>query len=75
MLTYAGSAMVRSLLPEVEVTARELDYLARELVARPQNLTDGQPPSVIGDGSIAGTLLFRAGHIANSPSPDATSFA
>ena len=29
-------------LPEVEVTARELDYLARELVARPQNLTDGQ---------------------------------
>lgn len=29
-------------LPEVEVTARELDFLARELVARPQNLTDGQ---------------------------------
>ena len=29
-------------MPEVEVTARELDYLARELVARPQNLTDGQ---------------------------------
>ncbi|WP_391487689.1 ATP-dependent endonuclease [Leclercia tamurae] len=29
-------------MPDVEVTARELDYLARELVARPQNLTDGQ---------------------------------
>ena len=29
-------------MPEVEVTARELDYLARELVARPQNLTDSQ---------------------------------
>lgn len=29
-------------LPEVEVMARELDFLARELVARPQNLTDGQ---------------------------------
>jgi len=29
-------------MPEVEVTARELDYLARELVARPQNLSDGQ---------------------------------
>ncbi|WP_371974754.1 ATP-dependent endonuclease [Lelliottia nimipressuralis] len=29
-------------LPDVEVTARELDFLARELVARPQNLTDGQ---------------------------------
>lgn len=28
--------------PEVEVTARELDYLARELVARPQQLTDAQ---------------------------------
>lgn len=28
--------------PEVEVTARQLDFLARELVARPQNLTDGQ---------------------------------
>ncbi len=31
-----------SSMPEVEVTARELDFLARELVARPQNLTDGQ---------------------------------
>jgi putative ATP-dependent endonuclease of the OLD family len=29
-------------LPDIEVTARELDVLARELVARPQNLTDGQ---------------------------------
>lgn len=29
-------------MPEVEVTARELDFLARELVSRPQNLTDGQ---------------------------------
>lgn len=29
-------------LPQVEVTARELDFLARELVSRPQNLTDGQ---------------------------------
>ncbi len=29
-------------MPEVEVTARELDYLARELVSRPQNLSDGQ---------------------------------
>lgn len=29
-------------MPDVEVTAQELDYLARELVARPQNLTDGQ---------------------------------
>ncbi len=28
--------------PEVEVTARQLDFLARELVARPQNLTDSQ---------------------------------
>ncbi|WP_318357292.1 ATP-dependent endonuclease [Enterobacter sp.] len=28
--------------PEVEVTARQLDFLARELVTRPQNLTDGQ---------------------------------
>ncbi|WP_162558343.1 DUF2813 domain-containing protein, partial [Proteus mirabilis] len=29
-------------MSEVEVTARELDFLARELVSRPQNLTDGQ---------------------------------
>ncbi|WP_368541387.1 ATP-dependent endonuclease [Enterobacter soli] len=29
-------------MPDVEVTARELDFLARELVSRPQNLTDGQ---------------------------------
>lgn len=29
-------------MPEEEVTARELDFLARELVSRPQNLTDGQ---------------------------------
>ncbi|WP_318370735.1 ATP-dependent endonuclease [Enterobacter sp.] len=29
-------------VPEVEVTARQLDYLARERVTRPQNLTDGQ---------------------------------
>jgi len=29
-------------MPDVEVTARELDHLARDLVARPQNLTDGQ---------------------------------
>lgn len=29
-------------VPEVEITARELDFLARELVSRPQNLTDGQ---------------------------------
>ncbi|WP_318390026.1 ATP-dependent endonuclease [Enterobacter sp.] len=29
-------------VPEVEVTARQLDFLARELVTRPQNLTDGQ---------------------------------
>ncbi|ELY3982315.1 ATP-dependent endonuclease [Cronobacter muytjensii] len=28
--------------PQVEVTARELDYLTRELVSRPQNLTDEQ---------------------------------
>ena len=27
---------------EVEVTARQLDFLARELATRPQNLTDGQ---------------------------------
>lgn len=29
-------------VPQVEVTARELDFLARELVSHPQNLTDGQ---------------------------------
>lgn len=29
-------------VPNVEVTARELDYLARELATRPQNLTDAQ---------------------------------
>ncbi|WP_262191856.1 YjbD family protein, partial [Escherichia coli] len=29
-------------VPEVEVTARQLDFLARELATRPQNLTDGQ---------------------------------
>lgn len=28
--------------PEVEATARQLDFLARELVASPQNLTDSQ---------------------------------
>ncbi|MDY0970235.1 ATP-dependent endonuclease [Siccibacter turicensis] len=28
--------------PDVEVTARELDFLARELVARPQHLSDAQ---------------------------------
>ncbi|MBC6557035.1 ATP-dependent endonuclease [Citrobacter braakii] len=27
---------------EIEVTARQLDFLARELATRPQNLTDGQ---------------------------------
>lgn len=27
---------------DVEVTARQLDFLARELATRPQNLTDGQ---------------------------------
>jgi len=29
-------------LPELESTARQLDFLANELVSRPQNLTDGQ---------------------------------
>lgn len=29
-------------VPEVEVTARQLDVLSRELVSRPQNLSDGQ---------------------------------
>ncbi|EGU1793032.1 ATP-dependent endonuclease [Salmonella enterica subsp. enterica serovar Enteritidis] len=29
-------------VPDVEVTARQLDFLARELAIRPQNLTDGQ---------------------------------
>jgi putative ATP-dependent endonuclease of OLD family len=28
--------------PDVDVTARQLDFLARELVSRPQNLSDGQ---------------------------------
>ncbi|MEF3091909.1 ATP-dependent endonuclease [Raoultella scottia] len=28
--------------PQIEVTARQLDYLSRELVSHPQNLTDGQ---------------------------------
>ncbi|SCC57671.1 ATP-dependent endonuclease [Kosakonia oryziphila] len=28
--------------PEMETTARQLDFLSRELVSRPQNLTDGQ---------------------------------
>ncbi|RPH28976.1 ATP-dependent endonuclease [Buttiauxella warmboldiae] len=29
-------------MPETEMTARQLDFLARELVSRPQNLTDAQ---------------------------------
>ncbi|ATF93455.1 ATP-dependent endonuclease [Cedecea neteri] len=29
-------------MPETELTARQLDFLARELVSRPQNLTDAQ---------------------------------
>ncbi len=29
-------------VPDVEATARQLDFLARELATRPQNLTDGQ---------------------------------
>jgi len=29
-------------LPEVDITARQLDVLAHELVSRPQNLSDGQ---------------------------------
>ncbi|POT57957.1 ATP-dependent endonuclease [Citrobacter amalonaticus] len=29
-------------VPDVEVTAMQLDFLARELATRPQNLTDGQ---------------------------------
>ncbi|MGP3593182.1 ATP-dependent endonuclease [Vagococcus sp. WN89Y] len=29
-------------LPELESTARQLDFLAQELVSRPQNLSDGQ---------------------------------
>lgn len=29
-------------MPETEMTARQLDFLARELVSRPQNLTDSQ---------------------------------
>ena len=28
--------------PQIEITARQLDYLTRELVSHPQNLTDGQ---------------------------------
>ena len=28
--------------PQIEITARQLDYLSRELVSHPQNLTDGQ---------------------------------
>lgn len=28
--------------PDIEITARQLDYLSRELVNSPQNLTDGQ---------------------------------
>ncbi len=29
-------------VPDVEITARQLDYLSRELVTSPQNLSDGQ---------------------------------
>ncbi len=29
-------------VPNVEVTARQLDFLARELSSHPQNLSDGQ---------------------------------
>ena len=28
--------------PQIEITARQLDFLSRELVSRPQNLSDGQ---------------------------------
>lgn len=28
--------------PQIEITARQLDFLSRELVHHPQNLTDGQ---------------------------------
>ncbi|HBR7691227.1 TPA: ATP-dependent endonuclease [Klebsiella pneumoniae] len=28
--------------PQIEITARQLDYLSRELVSHPQNLSDGQ---------------------------------
>lgn len=29
-------------LPQIEITARQLDFLSRELVSHPQNLSDGQ---------------------------------
>ncbi|VTP65979.1 Protein of uncharacterised function (DUF2813) [Leclercia adecarboxylata] len=59
-------------MPDVEVTARELDYLARELVARPQNLTDGQiRQGLVCDGAAAGALLYRAGHLAGPQPADA----
>ena len=28
--------------PQIEITARQLDFLSRELVSHPQNLSDGQ---------------------------------
>ena len=60
-------------MPEVEVTARELDFPARELVSRPQNLTDGQ----IRQGSLpwcnCWSTIFPSRNLAVAPSSDAPS--
>lgn len=45
-------------VPDVEITACQLDFLSRELVTSPQNLSDGQIRQAGGDGAAAGTLLL-----------------
>lgn len=43
--------------PQIEITARQLDFLSRELVSHPQNLTDSQIRQAIGWCSCWNTIL------------------
>lgn len=46
-------------VPDVEITARQLDFLSRELVTSPQRSQRWPNPSGAGGhGATAGTLLF-----------------
>jgi putative ATP-dependent endonuclease of OLD family len=58
-------------MPEVEVTARELDFLARAGVASAESDRWSNSSGVVRNGATAGALFFRAGDVGVAPPPDA----
>ena len=60
-------------MPEVEVTARELDFGTRAGFASAKSHRWANPPGALCHGATAGALFFRAGNLAVAPSSDAPS--